>query len=106
MNSTPIARVALVSKEEQDKTKTIFVEEHLPLRALGVNGRGLPCEDEIALTNVNKRKELEKTRKSMKDNKDTENAQPHGKVTTSSSKQLDRKKRGDGANRCKGKNSS
>ncbi len=94
----------MVSKEKQDKAKTSFVEEHLPLRALGVNGRGLPCEDEIALTNVNERKELEKARKSMKDNKDTENAHPLGKATASSSKRLDSKKGGGGASRCKGKN--
>jgi len=46
------------------------------------------------MANVNTRKELEKTRKSMKNNKDTENAQPLGKANASSSKRLDRKKRG------------
>ncbi len=62
-NATLLARVALVSKEEQDKAKSTVVEDFLPLRQLGVNGRGLPCEDEIALATVNTWKELEKKRK-------------------------------------------
>jgi hypothetical protein len=47
----------MVSKEEQDKARKSSAEEHLPLTKLDDNLRGLPCEAEIALANVNKQKE-------------------------------------------------
>ena len=61
-----LARVALVSKEEQDKAKITSAEDHLPLTDLQDNLRGLPCEAEIALANVNKRNQAEKKRKFQK----------------------------------------
>ncbi len=88
----------MVSKEERDKAKTSFVEEYIPLRDLDVNGIMLPCENGITLVDVNKQKELEKTRKSMKNNKDKENASSPWKATKSSVKG------GYDANRKTGKN--
>ncbi len=58
----------MVSKADQDKAKIAVAEEHLPLRDLG-DGRALPSEDEIALANVNMRKEEEKKRKAARENK-------------------------------------
>ncbi len=83
-----LARVALVSKEAQDKAKTTVVEDHLPLGDLGAEFRGLPCEQEIALANVNKRKELEKTRKALKEikDKDKEIVEPPRKSAKASGK--------------------
>ena len=81
-NAALLARVALVSKEEQDKARKSSAEEHVPLTYLGENLRGLPCEAEIALANVDKRKEAEKKRKEQKctsnvpTTRDKDNAEP------------------------------
>ncbi len=78
----------MVSKEAHDKAKTTVVEDHLPLGDLGVEFRGLPCEQEIALANVNKRKEQEKTRKALKEKKykDKEIIEPPRKASKASGK--------------------
>ena len=101
-NATLQARVALVSKEEQDKAKSTAVEDFLPLRQLGVNGRGLPCEDEIALATVNTRKELQKKRKAEKHNKDKENTERPRKGAKTCAQRPDRKKENGGAKASKG----
>ena len=81
-NPCLLARVALVSKEEQDQAKKRSAEDHLPLRDLEDNLRGLPCEAEIALANVNKRKGAEEKRQVKKctskltTTRDKENAEP------------------------------
>ena len=96
-----LARVVLVSKEAQDKAKTTVVEDHLPLGDLGVEFRGLPCEQEIAMANVNKRKELEKTCKAPKEKKDMDKeiVEPPQKASKASGKRYVK-------NACRVKNAS
>ena len=50
-------RVPLVSRRDRDDVSTLIVDEHLPLHVLQTQVCGLAWEDEIAIANVNWRKE-------------------------------------------------
>ena len=108
-NVALLARVALVSKEEQDKARKSSAEEHVPLTDFGENLRGLPSEAEIALANVNKRKEAEKKCKEQKctsnvpTTRDKDNAEPPLKGKKTLNPRQDRQKAGAKASSQRGK---
>ena len=56
--SSVISRVPYISKQEQDKTRQAIADEHRPLGdLLNKNLCMLPNEQEIALANINQRKQ-------------------------------------------------
>jgi len=59
-------RVPIVSKLVQDEARKSIVDEHLPLCGLQLNLGGLAREDEIAIANVNWRKQKDQERKDAK----------------------------------------
>jgi hypothetical protein len=79
---------------------------------LRIHNRGLPCEAEIAMANVNKRKEAEKKRKEQKcssnvpTTRDMDNAEPPLKAKKPLNPRQDRQKAGAKASRSAGKKMS
>ena len=65
--SSVISRVPYVSREEQDKTRRAIADEHRPLGdLLHENFCRLPNEQEIALANINDRKQKQADLKKQK----------------------------------------
>jgi hypothetical protein len=99
-NAPLLTGVALISNEEQNKARKSSAEEHVPLKDLEDNIRGLPCEAEIALANVNKRKEAKKKRKDQKCSsnvpltRDKDNVEPPLKAKKNLNPRQDRQKAG------------
>ena len=62
-----ISRVACVTREECDKTRKAVAEEHIPISKMAVQTEGgLPTEFELALANINLRKQVQKELKDIK----------------------------------------
>ena len=81
-------RVPLVSRQGRDDVRTSIVDEHLPLHVLQTQVRGLAREDEIAIANVNWRKEKDNERKASKAlEKSSKADKQHGHTNTSTGKE-------------------
>ena len=62
-----ISRVACVTREECDKTRKAVAEDNIPISKMAVQTEGgLPTEFELALANINLRKQVQKELKDIK----------------------------------------